>query len=138
MADREDQPSRRDLADALFDFVQGPEEDVRDVPMDKVLEDLREEGLDPAPLVKMMREGLRAARVADDLRKASAERERIKRLLSERTTGHYTGHDLKKRILEILGPNPRLSFAYRKFEEVDEADLDSLLKDLDLLEGLSD
>jgi hypothetical protein len=138
MPDRENKGSRRELADALFDFVQGPEEDVRDVPMDKVLDDLRETGLDPAPLAKMMREGLRASRAADDLRKARAERERIKRLLSERTAGHYTRQDLRKRILEILGANPKLSVAYRKFEEVDEADLDSLLKDLNLLEGLSD
>ncbi len=106
--------------------------------MDKVLKGLREAGLDPAPLAKMMRERLRASRATDDLRRARVERERIKRLLSERTAGHYTGQDLKRRILEILGPNPNLSVAYRKFEEVDEADLDSLLKDLDLLESLSD
>jgi hypothetical protein len=56
---------RRELGDAPPEFVQGPEEDVRDVPMDKVLSDLRETGLDPAPLAKMMREGLRASQVAD-------------------------------------------------------------------------
>jgi hypothetical protein len=138
MPDRENKGIRRELADALFDFVQGPEEDVRDVPMDKVLGDLRKEGLDPNPLTKMMREGLRESRAADDLRKARVERERIKQLLSARTAEHYTSQDLKKRILEILGPNPTLSIAYRKFEEVDEADIDSLLKDLNLLEGLSD
>lgn len=138
MADHEKKKIRLELADALFDFVQGPEEDVRDIPLDKVQDDLRGTGLDPAPLAKMMREGLRASQAADDLRKAGAERERIKRLLSERTAEHYTGQDLKKRILEILGANPKLSVAYRKFEEVDEADMDSLLHDLNLLEGLSD
>ena len=138
MADRKDQRGRRVIVDALFDFLQGPEEDVRDVPMDKVLKDLDKAGLDPAPLVRMMHEGLRASQVKDDLRSAKAERERIRRLLSERTAGHYTGQDLRKRILEILGSNPQLALSYRKFEEADEADLNSLLEDLNLLEGFGD
>ncbi len=125
-----------EMVEALFDFVQGPEEDVRAMPIEKVLNELKKRGLDPDPLVAFVDGQLAAARAADALRKARTARERIALLIAKRPVGKDKSTDWKKKLLEILASTPTLALVYRKFEEAPEADLESLLEDLNLLENL--
>ena len=138
MADEGTPKVQETALDLLLDFLQGPEEDVREVPIETVREDLNRRGIDPAPLVRMIRERLGAAHAREALARARAEREKIQRLLAERVQKQYAGEDLRQRVLEILGSNPALAPAYRKFESAPEADIESLLDDLDFLEGIED
>jgi hypothetical protein len=125
-----------EIVEALFDFVQGPEEDVKAMPIGKVLNELKRRNLDPDPLVALVHERLAAARAEETLRVAKAARERIAQLIANRPVEKEKGTDWKKRLMDILASSPALAPVYRKFEEAPEADLESLLEDLNLLENL--
>jgi hypothetical protein len=127
-----------ELVEALFDFVQGPEEDVRAMPIAKVLNELKKRDLDPDPLVAFVHERIAAARAEETLREARTARERIALLITRRPVGTEKRADWKNKLLEILASTPSLAPVYRKFEEAPEADLESLLEDLNLLENLKD
>ena len=135
-------PKRRFGAlESLYEFLEGPEEDVTTMLLERILKELERENLDPAPLVRMVRERLTAARAAEDIARARQERTRIDRLRSQGSETKPTG-DLRDRarlIMEGLsGPQRQLAAAYyRKFEEATESDLESMLRDLELLERMS-
>jgi hypothetical protein len=125
-----------EMVEALFDFVQRPEEDVRAIPIEKVLNELKKRGLDPDPLVAFVHEKLAATRAEETLREARTARERIALLIAKRPVGKDKSTDWKNKLLEILASTPALAPVYRKFEEAPGADLESLLEDLNLLENL--
>lgn len=127
-----------ELVEALLDFIDGPEKDVKEIPLDIVLSDLRAKGIDPAPLIGLVREKLAKAKSQDILHEARAKRERFERirlLITERSKQKLPSEELKRRLSEILGPQPNFAAVYRKFEKATEADIGSFFDDLLLLDN---
>lgn len=128
------------ILEALYEFLEGPSEDVGSVPVERVLKDLKKDNIDPAPLVKLVRERLAVARAAEVLAKARVERARISALVGQRFSGDASS-SLRERALRGLqglsARKPEFAAAYwRKFESASEADLESILTDLALLDQL--
>jgi len=93
-------------------------------------------------ILDLMADGTINGRIAktkaqDRLRDAEMIRERIKQLF--RTEKQRQGppfEDLRRKILELIGPKPELAALYRNFEEVTEADMESMIEDLDLIDNI--
>lgn len=128
------------ILENLYEFLEGPAEDVRSVPIERVLKDLKKDNVDPGPLMQLVRDRLAAARATEVLAKARAERARIGGLASQRISGEASP-SLRDRALRGLqglsARKPEAVAAYwRKFESASEADLESILTDLALLDQL--
>jgi hypothetical protein len=128
------------ILEDLYEFLEGSIEDVRSVPIERVLKDLKRDNVDPAPLVQVVRDRLNAARAAEVLAKARAERARIGGLAGLRISGEASS-SLRDRALRGLqglsARNPESVAAYwRKFESASDADLESILSDLALLDQI--
>ena len=138
----EDNPrkSASKILEDLYEFLEGPAEDVASVPIERVLKDLKKDDVDPAPLVRLVRERLAATLAAEVLAKARVERARISSLAGQRFSGE-TSASLRDRALRGLQGlstrQPEFAAAYwRKFESASEADLESIVTDLALLDQL--
>jgi hypothetical protein len=126
-----------ELFEALFDFVSVQEDDIRAMPIQKVLKELQDHGLDATPTIRFINERIAKTKAQDRLRDAEMIRERIKQLF--RTEKQRQGppfEDLRRKILELIGPKPELAALYRNFEEVTEADMESMIEDLDLIDNI--
>lgn len=124
--------SSTEALENLYDFLQGPEVDVRTLPIEEVRKELKANHIDVAPLFSEVQKRLAAER----LRIARAKRERIEALLARLSPAPIAGQGLKERILGLLRDKPQLAVEYRKFETASEADLEGLLDDLGVLEML--
>jgi hypothetical protein len=143
MADRKAPKNASELLQALHEFVLEPdEEDITALPPEKVQAALKAEGMDPTPLVHHVRERLSKMRAQDELSRAHTERHRLlQRLQSYREQLTSAPSRVKEQILECLNHlaigRPLDAQAYfRKFEEMSEADMHSLLEDLRRLDEM--
>ena len=150
MSDEKKEPQASDVLRALHEFIQVPEEDVAAKPLEHIRAELNRRGVKTAPLAARVKEQVAKARAAVELAAARNERgrslEQVKALQIK--VGSSAG-ELRERALSILRvlstKNPTAAAAYfSKFEKANDADLQSLLDDLSLLdepesgEGTSD
>ncbi len=131
---------RRGALEGLYDFLEAREEDVTSIPLERVLKDLKKDRLDPAPLVDMVQERLAKAQAAETLMRAREERRRLDALRS-RPSPVTTIEGVRERARRVLAmlSGPQLEAAavfHRKLEEATDADVQSMLDDLELLEQL--
>lgn len=138
MAESKDPKNATEIVDALFDFVQGPEEDVSKVPIERVFSDLEKRKISADPLLRLVRTYLIAARAAEILAAARVKRERIALLMAQKSGKRTEDHATRQRLLDFLRADPSFAPAYRKFAEATETDLESLLEDLFLLKDFED
>jgi hypothetical protein len=143
MAERNTPKNAAELLKALHEFVLEPEEeDITSLPPEKVQPALKAEGIDPTPLVCHVRERLSKMRAQDELSRARTERHQLlDRLQSYREQLVSTPSRVKEQILErlnhLLTTQPSVAQAYfRRFEETSEADMNSLLQDLKMLDEM--
>lgn len=139
MADEKGRKSDSRILESLYEFLEGVPEDVGSLPIDRVLKDLKKAGIDTAPLLSLVRDRLAAARAVEILASAREERARIDELARGRSVTE--GSSLRERArsgLEALSSKrPELAAAYwRKFDSASDADLESVLEDLALLDQL--
>jgi hypothetical protein len=126
-----------ELVEALFEFVSVQEDDIRVMPTERVLSELQEHGLDATPTIRYVNEQIAKTKAQNRLRDAEMIRERIRQLVkTEKQRQSLPFEDLKRKILELIGPKPELSALYRNFEEVTKADLESMIDDLDLIDDV--
>lgn len=142
MAEKGNSKSAKEILKSLFDFVEGPEEDVRTIPLEKVIKDLKKEGIDPNPLIKNVRDKIASAKAEQIMSKASVERQRISQLPLT-PIANVLGSSVKDRALSALKQlsisQPTLANAYaRKLDKFTDADFISMLEDLALLDSIQD
>lgn len=131
-----------DILKSLHGFIVGPEEDVTSLTPDQVQQYLKSEGIDSTPLVGDVKQRIAKLMAGQELANA---RERRLGLVSK--TQHASVSEsqpslkdkIRVMIERLTQGNPELATVYfRKFEESSEADLETLLEDLTLLEELDD
>lgn len=139
MADEKVRKSDSQALETLYEFLEGVAEDVGTLPIDRVLKDLKKAGIDPAPLLSVVRDRLAAARATELLAGARQERARIDELARGRWVKEGSSlREWARSSLEALSSKrPELAAAYwRKFDSASDADLESVLEDLALLDQL--
>jgi hypothetical protein len=137
MAEEKAPKNAYELVEALFEFVSVQEVDISAMPTERVLNELQEHGLDATPTIRYVNERIAKTKAQDRLRDAEMIRERIRQLVkTEKQRQSLPFEDLKRKILELIGPKPELSALYRNFEEVTKADLESMIEDLDLIDDI--
>lgn len=127
--------------EGLYDFLEAREEDVTSLPLERVLKDLKKDRLNPEPLIGMIQERLARAQAAETLMRAREERRRLD-ALRPRVSPVATIEGLRERARRIIATlsGPQLEAAavfHRKLEEATDADVQSMLDDLELLEQLA-
>ena len=128
-----------DILRALHDFVREPEEDVAKKPLKDVQSELKRRGIDTGPLIADLRQQLAKAKANAELVAARSKRESAigTRLKTIQSKIDAAPEALRKRWLKLLtAEEPAVAFS--KFEEATDADLQSLLNDLDLLNKPND
>lgn len=131
--DKSPQSSKKAL-DNLYDFLQGPELDVRTFSIDEVSKELKEEKIDVTPLLTFVQKRLASER----LRIARDKRAKIDAFISLHNRNASGGDGLRERILKLLSGKPEMAIAYRKFVEASDDDLEGLLEDLEISKILDD
>lgn len=130
-----------DVLRSLHEFVVGPEEDFKEMPIEQVNEYLKSEGIDPVPLVTHVRQRIAKLKAEQELAQAREKRMNY----SQKTSSHsdqisLTGlRDMVQEMIQSLtAGNPAMASVYfRKFEEASDDDLESLLEDLSLLDEMA-
>jgi hypothetical protein len=127
-----------EMMNVLNDFLLGPEEDTRTLPLEKVKEELRNEGVDVDSFTKRALDRVSQNLSKLELREAKEKRLRLQEKLGQ---GKKILSDLKEdflsRLESLKNSDPGLAQAYaRKLEGADEEDLLSLIQDLDDLDEL--
>lgn len=122
------------VVDDLYDFLEGPEINVRELSIEAIHKELQDRKIDTKPLKLFIQQQLSTER----LRTAHKKRmELLKSINVEKPSivGRFT--DVKKRLQEYLQDNPQIAVAYRNMEDAPDADIESLMEDLRLLEDLN-
>jgi hypothetical protein len=140
MPDEKQQPDASDILRSLHESVQAPEQDISAMPLKDVQAELSRRGLDTAPLLAQIKEHLAKTRAAIELSAARTQRDQCLQKLREvqiKLSGFST--QVRQRVVSVLSDlsasNPTVAAAYfSKFENASEADLQSLLDDLSLLD----
>jgi hypothetical protein len=140
MPDEKRDPNAADILRGLHEFIQKPEEDVAAKPLEEIRAELKRRGIKTAPLIARTKELLAKAKANVELAAARDERgrslEQLKMLQGK--LGNVSA-ELRERALSALSmlssKNPTAAAAYfSKFEKASDADLQSLLDDLNLLD----
>jgi hypothetical protein len=140
MPDDKKEPKASDILHALHELIQAPEEDLAAKPLEEVRAELKRRGILTAPLVGRIREQLAKARADVELTAARQERGRLlEQLKGLQSKLENAPAELRDRAVSVLGmlssKNPAAAAAYfSKFENASDADLQSLLDDLNLLD----
>jgi hypothetical protein len=140
MPDEKKEPQASDVLRALHEFIQMPEEDVAVKPLEQVRTELNRRGVKTAPLAARVKEQVAKARAAVELAAARNERGRsLEQIKVRQSKVGTSAGELRERALSILRAlstkNPTAASAYfSKFEKANDADLQSLLDDLSLLD----
>lgn len=133
-----------EILQALHEFALGPEEDITAIPSEDVHAALRNEGLDPTPLIRSVRERLAKIKVQEELIHAHSQRQQLlERLQQYRESLARASLHVKEQILDRLNhlviTQPAVAQTYfRKFEESNEVDMGSLLEDLIMLDEMGE
>jgi uncharacterized phage infection (PIP) family protein YhgE len=138
MPDEKQHPKASDILRALHEFAREAEEDVAKKPRNDVQNELKRRGIDAAPLIANVKQQLAKAKANAELAAARAKRESA---INARLKAIYSKIDeapeaLRRRWQKLLAEDPAVAFS--KFEEATDADLQSLLNDLDLLDKPND
>jgi DNA-directed RNA polymerase subunit F len=142
MAEGRSPKKASEVLQAVHEFVLGPEEDITAIPSEDVHAALKAEGLDPSALSKHVRERLATIKAHEELDQAHRQRQQLlARLQQHRERLASVSLHVKEQILErlnrLLITQPTVAQTYfRKFEETNEADMDSLLEDLVMLDEM--
>lgn len=131
--DKSPQSSKKALEN-LYDFLQGPELDVRTLSIEEVNKKLKEEKIDVTPLLTFVQKRLASERI----RIARDKRAKIDVFISLHNQNASGGDSLRERILRLLSGKPEMAIAYRKFVEASDDDLEGLLEDLEISKILDD
>jgi len=140
MPDDNKEPKASDILRALHELIQAPEEDLATKPLEEVRAELKRRGVRTPPLIGRVKEQIAKARADVELAAARKERGRLLEQLDvlQSKLGDVPA-ELRERALSVLGmlssKNPTAAAAYfSKFEKASDADLRSLLEDLNLLD----
>ena len=131
-----------DVLESLHGLLTDSEEEVEDLPIAKIREDLRNEGIDVDQMTSEVTLMISKKLAGRRLEAAKEKRQRlgglseIKKYINEKA-------NVKDAVLEILNglsqSQPKLASVYfRKLEEANEADMASILEDLMILESDGD
>lgn len=128
-----------DVLESLHGLLTNSEEEVEDLPIAKIREDLRKEGIDVDQMTSEVTLMISKKLAGRRLEAAKEKRHRlgglseIKKYINEKA-------NVKDAVLEILNglsqSQPKLASVYfRKLEEANEEDMASILEDLIILES---
>ncbi len=139
MTEKRPPETPEDVLRELHEFLLGEEPDFWSVPFEKVREYLREAGVDPKPTIQSIRKRIAKAKGAQALKTAREKRQQQE--LTDavvKTTDHSTmpREDLFARLMKLIEPKGEGQAAavfMRKFQELDDDDLRSLIEDLEAL-----
>jgi len=131
-----------DVLESLHGLLTNSEEEVEDLPIAKIREDLRKEGIDVDQMTSEVTLMISKKLAGRRLEAAKEKRHRlgglteIKKYIDEKA-------NVKEAVLEILTgltqSQPKLASVYfRKLEEANEEDMASILEDLMILESDDD
>jgi hypothetical protein len=140
----EKQYSASDMLRTLHEFIQEPEEDVVSKPIKEVQAELARRSIDATTLIARAKQQVAKARADHELGSARVLRARTLERFAELQgkIGRFPAA-VRERVSEVLTrmslENPTAAAAYfSKFEEANEADLQSLLDDLKMLDESAD
>jgi hypothetical protein len=135
--EKKEPKSASEMLDALFDFIEGSDEDIQQLPLEKVERELSKAGIDPAPTVGSVFEMLAAARAERELLRARQERQRLLKLQRGLERKPLSGGEVRIRYERAVAHSGAAA-AFRKFEGASPQDQESALEDLDLLDKMAD
>lgn len=133
--------------EGVYDLLVGTAEEIERAPRDEIRAFLKTEGIDPdfpARLAAEVRRRLAEHAGREELARAREilvrNRQRLRLLLGGRTTGKApppTRAEMIARIERAVARSPeRIAVNFRRFEEATDADLASLLDDLEAIDHL--
>lgn len=131
-----------DILRLLHDFFLDEEVDVTLLPLENINAELAKEGIDTKSLISDTITKITKVKTQKRLATARAKRSKLQELAAIKDkTGSFS--NVKQKLLEIISDinksEPKLASMYfRKLEEVDEEDLQSILEDLLMLEDDED
>lgn len=140
MPDEKQQPSSSDMLRALHELIQEPEEDVASKPIKEVQAELARRGINASALIADAKQQIAKARAGAELASAHSQRARsLERLAQLQAKISRFPVAVRERALAVLSglaeENPKAAAAYfSRFEEASDADLQSLLDDLSMLD----
>ncbi len=128
-----------DILKILHDMLLEKEEDVENMPIDRVNQELAKAGISVAPMISDVRSLIAKKQAQRRLDAAKAKRTAFERLAAVKADRDRS--NLREKFVSIFndlsGAQPNMASAFfRKLDEVDDDDLMSILDDLELLEGL--
>lgn len=131
-----------DILKSLHGFIVSPEEDVTMLPAEQIQQYLKSEGIDTTPLVHQVRQRIGKLKAERELAEARSKRLSCINNLRQ-PPGGASAPTVKEKIQEMIqkltSGNPELAAVYfRKFEESNDGDLETLLEDLTLLEDMDE
>jgi len=136
MAENKIPQNATDILKLLHEFLSGSEEDVTKTPLEKLVSDLKAEGIDTTSLVKMVKERLAKAKAKEELARACEKRQQLLSKFSQKLqqVPSLAKEQVLERVRNLMLTQPEKASAYfRKFDEANESDLQSLINDLSLL-----
>jgi hypothetical protein len=131
-----------DVLESLHGLLTNSEEEVEDLPIAKIREDLRKEGIDVDQMTSDVNLMISKKLAGKRLEAAKEKRHRLGGLTEIKN--YIVGKaNVKEAVLEILNgltqSQPKLASVYfRKLEEANEEDMASILEDLMILESDDD
>jgi hypothetical protein len=131
-----------EILKALHEFLSEPEVNSLTLPLEKINQDLRPEGINTTSLIEQVREKIAKAKAKALFAQAHKRRQYfLEKLKNHVETSSRNVPLLKEQVLEYLSnlfaDKPEIVMAYfRKFEEASESDIQSLLEDITLLDRL--
>jgi len=126
-----------EMVDALFEFIEGSDENLRQVPLEKVERELSKAGIDPTPVVGRVLEMLAAARAERELQHVRQQRERLIERQRHIDRKPLPGGEVRQRYERAVTQSGAAA-VFRKFEGASARDQESALEDLDLLDNIAD
>lgn len=137
MTDKKSPQTAEDVLMALHEFLLGKEPDFRSEPIEKVREYLRKAGVDPHPTIQSIRK--RMAKIKGEMALKAAREKRQRRKVADIRTKTLDllnmGRDELIAQLKELAGHEEAAVYMRKYENLDEDDLRSLIEDMVALDG---
>ena len=117
-----------EAVERMFDFIEGPEVDIKSLPIEIVRDELKKEKIDVSSLVSAVQGHL----AEEKMRIARQKRIALDKEASD-TKLRLTTADIRAKISRLFDLKPALAVEYRNFKEASPEDIEGLFEDLKLL-----
>lgn len=143
MTNKKSPKNAAEILKALTEFVYTPDIDIDTAPIEKVKQELQENGIDADGVAEQIRANFFKEMGQAQLSTAKEKRMKQKEQFSKKNEGLGLNSSLRETILSyinnLMATQPKMAQTYfRKLNEAGEEDLESLLEDISMLDEMDD